>query len=215
MFGRFLLTYFIILKKHNQNCVGWGLTACRVFMKEQSLLLFNMCFLWAVMLQSFSHSKKCEGKGMYYWFSICLSLTCKLCEIMFICNINNTINTNFFMQWNYSWNFIATPHKSVYLNQSWWKNILLSFNPTQWQNGIKLFFRRAKFTFLSSNTAYYSIDGYRSDTSCGGQNFLFPMFWSFLTVTFRKLASSVKKMLFKTIDAAMNSANGQWKPYQR
>jgi hypothetical protein len=174
-----------------------------------------MCFVWAVMLQIFSHSKKCEGEGMCYWFSMCLPLTCKLFEIMFsmpICHVNNTINTNFFMQWNYSWKFIATLHKSVYPNPSRWKSILLSFSPTHWQKEVKLFFIRAKFTYLSSNTAYYSNNGYRSDTSCGGQNFLFPMFCSLLTVTFRKLASSVKKMLFKTPHAAMNSANGQWKP---
>jgi hypothetical protein len=45
--------------------------------------------------------------------------------------------------------------------------------------------------------------------SCGGQNFLFPIFYSLLRGTFRKLAFSVKKKLFRTPDAAMNSADGQ------
>jgi hypothetical protein len=131
------------------------LTACRVFTKEHSLLLFNMVFVWAVMFQICSHSKKCEGEWMCYWCSICLPLSCRLFEIMFnmpICHINNMKNTNFFMQWNYAWNFIATPHKRVSPDSSWWKGILLSFNPTHWQKGIKLFFRTAKFTFLSNNT---------------------------------------------------------------
>ena len=210
--------YIFHYLKKKKNCVEQSLTAYRVFTKEHSLLLFNMRFVWAVMLQSCSHSKNCEGERMCYWCAICLPLTCKLFEIMFnrpVCDINNMINTNFFMQWNYSWNFIASPHKSVYPDPSWWKSILVSFNPTHWQNWIKLFFRRAKFIFLSSNTAYYSNNGYGSDTSCGGQNFLFPMFCSLLTVTFRKLAYSVKKMLFKAPDAAMNSANEEWKSYQR
>jgi hypothetical protein len=71
------------------------------YFKTHGVLLFNMCFVWAVMLQSFSHSKKCEGERLCYWCLICLPFTCKLFEIMIkmpICYINNTTNTNFFMQ---------------------------------------------------------------------------------------------------------------------